>query len=139
MKFSIPHPNVILLLSISAMHLIWGIGLVISDTLPLVTGLNHIFLLTNDAGISALLLMAVAVVAIFGLAVTPQRSMYRLVVLVPQQIFLVLSMTSVMQAVVSGMYPDGVVRPHMFILMDQTPMILLVIGYTLGIINDSRR
>jgi uncharacterized membrane protein len=56
-----------------------------------------------------------------------------LVLLVPQQFFMLIAAGGSVQAMVTATYADGVIRPMTFIIADQMPWVLGAIFYTLAI------
>ena len=55
-------------------------------------------------------------------------------VFLPQQALLSMSMLGSINAVARSTYADGVLRPQIFILSDQLPIILLAVCHTVAII-----
>jgi hypothetical protein len=58
-----------------------------------------------------------------------------LVLLVPQQFFMLLAAGGAVLAILTETYADGVQRPMAFILADQTPWVLGAVLYTLSIVE----
>ena len=55
--------------------------------------------------------------------------------MLPQQALLVIAASGAAGAVLQGSYPDGAVRPWIFILADQVGLILLAPAYTLAVLS----
>ena len=81
-------------------------------------------------------LLGVAVLSLWGLF-TPRNRRLRTLLLLPQQFFLSMSAVGGILAATRGMYADGVVRPHLFILTDQLPIILAAVAYAIAVITDN--
>jgi hypothetical protein len=58
-----------------------------------------------------------------------------LLLILPQQFLLLVSMGGAIEAVVKGVYADGTVRPSVFIFVDQFPAILIACFHTLAIFD----
>ena len=58
--------------------------------------------------------------------------------LLPQQILMLLSAISCVQAILLQQYADGVVRPFAFLLTDQLPMVLFAVIHTITLLRYYR-
>lgn len=85
--------------------------------------------------LGALLMLASAIIAIHVLL---KKLKYYYIFLLPQLFFMLLSGISALSFVFQGHYADGVMRPWYFIFLDQLPIVLGVVFYTLALINFER-
>lgn len=89
--------------------------------------------------IGAVLMLIAASLAIVGLTITITSSLKRFLLFIPQQLFLLVTMSSAIDAIVLQHYSDGVIRPWTFILQDQLPSIVLTIGYFFAILEFEKK
>lgn len=125
------------LLSFSFFDILWGILLFFSNS-P-----SHYILFTNARGLQQVFSswQAVAVFVIVSgimaiMSIWQKKRFHRLALLTPQIIVVLSSLTSVVVAVISQQYGDGVLRGHEFILLDQFPSIALTAAYFLAVGKD---
>lgn len=112
------------------LHFVWALALLSTNKTIIPTPLGDIHHLMPQKAIAVLLLVAMSL-AVVGLFV--RQAVPALLALLPQQCLLLLSAESSAKAIFAGHYADGVPRPHGFILVDQLPAILAVIGHTWAI------
>lgn len=122
-----------IILAVSIVHIIAGfvvLGWGGQNNIPL-AGLMKAF--GNRYLLSAVLLSAgtMAILARWKMA----RPTGVMAMISLQQLIVILEIATAIQAVVTGHYPDGVVRHWPFILTDQTPLLALCIAHTVGIID----
>jgi len=75
-------------------------------------------------------LMSSSVAAFTAMYVDGQPDARTLVLLVPQQFFMLIAAGGSVRAMVTATYADGVTRPMTFIIADQMPWVLGAIFYT---------
>lgn len=114
------------------LHMAWGIALLVDVSAANITALNGISKILGTSGLGILSLL-VAVSAAVSTLLTDRP--LGLVLVLPQQMLLVLSASSALEAIISGHFPDGVFRPAAFIFCDQLPAILIVILHTGAILE----
>lgn len=122
--------NILLLYFVAFKHLIWGIVIIstpfVINTSTLAT-INSLFVYYWAGGIA---LITSSLIAIYGL----KRSTTLLgdiIYLIPLQFFVWLAALTAVNAVLSGHYADGVIRPRQFIFVDQLTHILLSVFVTI--------
>lgn len=102
---------------------LWGAALLVSDHALRPTPLGPVTYAMPHR-LAGLIFLATSVLAAVALrrAWPPARDM---LALMPQQALLVLSAVGSAHAILVGHYADGVPRPHLFILIDQSPAVLM--------------
>lgn len=103
------------------LHALWGLLLIVSPSLLLTTPMAYL-LRAMPQDIAGLVLVGVALGGLWGLKHPGWKG---LVAATPQNFMLFVAATSGVASAVMGHYPDGVVRPALFILTDQLPTILV--------------
>lgn len=91
------------------------------------------------ADIGAILMILSAILAIHGLRIKHTSFLKRFFLFIPQQLFLLMSLSSALDFIIMQHYADGVLRPWPFILQDQLPSIVLAIGYFFAILSFERK
>lgn len=118
----------------SALHLTWGC-LIWASAAPYATApIAGIHSILGDVGgrpLAGAVLMAVALFALASMYL--QKNLWTLLMLLPQEAFLVTSAASVVLAILQGHYADEVLRPRAFIAADQILYLLLAILYPCAI------
>lgn len=131
--FAPKYPSLVILAA-SAYHLLWG-GILLAGFHPMFTanaGLAEIF---PDHYVRGVFLVSVAASALWGnYCLNPIQATSRFMSAVPQQFTLLVSSFTAVQATILQSYPDGTVRPWDFILLDQLPLIILALTYSIVII-----
>lgn len=115
---------------VTTLHLIWGI-LLLLDNSPFSTNPIGFFEIFLSQTATAVLFLFAGILAI--LAYKIKISLNSFILLVPQQILLLLTSFSGIRSALKGHYIDGVIRPGIFIITDQLPIILLSFVYGLAI------
>ena len=109
-------------------HLAWGIVLVV-DNVPLhTTAIDSVFRIFSSpgtAGIAYIVASLAAIVAMFRPA-----TLKNLLLIIPQQYFLMLSAFSAMGCISRSAFADGIVRSRAFIFVDQLPIIVAAVLHT---------
>lgn len=105
---------------------------------PAVAHITALHLLHDLIGpLMAPVLLAVAVLSLTPLAVhSPAWAVH--LFLWPQQFVLFLMAASALEAVAFGTYPDGVVRPSLFILADQCYAPYLALAHLAATVRNAR-
>ena len=117
----------------TAVHLMWGVGMLVSNY-PLVTTPTADILAFLPQMWAGALFLVVAAFALWEL-LSARKNGKHILWLAPQQALLVLSAVGAVGSVLSGAYPDGVVRPSTFILVDQAPTILVAVFHAFALID----
>jgi hypothetical protein len=130
--------NQLLIIYATTYHLVWGLLLLTYGESIHFTAATVIAQLLTNYRMQAVVLISVGLIALGGTPIIPSSHvLLRLACLIPQQIVLLLSAISVMQAVVVGHFGDGVVRSWQFIFLDQMQTLLIAILYTVAVLEPS--
>jgi hypothetical protein len=120
-----------------ALHLTWASAALIGDhgiTAP--TALLATFV--KSPRVEGVIYLFSALLAIAGCRVGIHQRL-GMMLCVPQMLLLWISGESSLLAVVQGQYPDGTVRPALFILRDQAPCIMGELFYSCALFPLPRR
>lgn len=120
----------------SAIHALWLVAVILDSSALNATGLAA---LLNAFGSRPAVAVALAVstsLALTGLYRPCENRFARIAMLMPQQFLLVLSAGGAAQAIFSGHFADGVLRPVAFIFADQLHYVLKAAFHT-GAIYDA--
>jgi hypothetical protein len=117
----------------AALHVGWAIMLCISaDPLDTTVGAAMASTVSGSRyGLVALLVSASACVVVARRVRWP----WSMIWLLPQQGILIIAALGGLEVVWEGQYADGVVRPQLFILFDQLPIILLASFHSGAVAN----
>jgi hypothetical protein len=114
------------------LHTLWGVLLLINQV-PYGATAIHIY-----GGVPrylmAALFFAASGLAVYGVT-RPHPTWQSLASLLPQQGLLTVSAYAAFVAVIISRYGDGVLRPRVFILADQAPVILTMILHTAAVVE----
>ena len=114
------------------LHLAWAVMLLINGDALGATS-THYFHDWNRFAVSGFFF---AVAGLAAWATTRKTmSMRTLLALLPQQLILMISAYCAFMAVWHSSYGDGVIRPTLFILADQLPVILTMVVHTITIVE----
>lgn len=114
------------------LHAAWGVMLLFNGDALGATA-THYFHNCNRFVVSAVFL-TVAVLAAWSVT-RKTVNMTTLLALLPQQLILMVSAWTACVAIWDSSYADGVIRPTLFILADQLPIILTMVIHTATIIE----
>ncbi len=119
------------------MHLVWAVGLLIDNAAVNATGLHALHTIFQQHDITtAAVILAVVAAAVTGLFVRGTQA--KVLLLIPQQILLWFSVAGVSYAMLIGRFADGVQRSHLFLVVDQIPVILVALGHTAALLLSVR-
>jgi hypothetical protein len=114
------------------LHVLWGILLLASSS-PYGATAMHVYDMMPRFALAALLFSASGLAA---WAITWARPSWQsLAALLPQQALLTISAYAALLAVIQAHYGDGVIRPRLFILADQAPVILTMVLHTAAVVE----
>lgn len=105
------------------LHLSWAVALLLSDHPIQTTPTAYMFRAVGQNR-SAAIYIGVALMTVAGLF---RPGWPGLLLSLPQNAILALGAASGIASALVGHYPDGVIRPGLFILVDQMPMILVAV------------
>jgi hypothetical protein len=128
-------PNWIIWFAV-ALHTTWGC-LLLASSEPYGATALHAFGGIPRLAMAVVLFLASGLAA-WGVTRHPP-SLRSLVALLPQQALLTISAYAAVVAVIEAHYPDGVIRPRMFILADQAPAIIVLILHTAAVLEMHAR
>jgi hypothetical protein len=114
-------------------HLVWGVALLFSADPLLATPVAELTTLVPEPHLLGVFLCLSSLLAAAAMLrpVTPAS----LVLYVPQQALLMLSSLGAALAIAHGSYADGVERPVLFILADQSPAIIATVCHTAALLR----
>jgi hypothetical protein len=114
------------------LHALWGV-LLLTSPAPYGATAIHVYNSVPRFALAALLFLASGLAT---WAITrPQPSWRTLAALLPQQALLTISAYAALLAVIGAHYGDGVIRPRLFILADQAPIILTMLLHTAAVVE----
>ena len=119
-----------------ALHFLWGLIVLCYGTLYLTTPQAYIHMLLTSTFSTGVVYITVSLLALYAeYAWYKQYFVISLLFLCPQQLLMLLSGSSSINAALKGEYANGVVLPHMFILSDQLPIVIAAIVHTLAMLD----
>ena len=74
-------------------------------------------------------------VAVSGLLGVLNKRKEGLIFVLPQSFLLIVSAFGAAQAMVSGMFADGIIRPVAFLVVDQSPAIIAAILHSMNVLD----
>lgn len=127
----------ILILAVTIMDFITAMLILTNSHSLLVARLGIFYKLFPQPFVGALFMLGAVFMTLYGLTVA--SSAKRFFLFIPQQIFLIMTTSSVIDSIVMQHYADGVMRPWAFILQDQLPTVVLTIGYFFAILDFEKK
>jgi len=127
------HTGATTIMYVTALHLCWATLILVSPATEATTPLQALVNLFGEGRILSAMFLVGAAFATVG-AYYPS-TLVGVMCMLPQQALLVIAASGAAEAVVRGSYPDGVIRPWIFILADQVSLILLAPAYTLAVLS----
>ena len=115
-------------------HIVWGLLLIPTGVALNATALSAFREHSEHHVLIAVLLFTAAACAALGLT-RPTLGWRSMLLMLPQQAILTVSAVTALLAITTGRYGDGVERPQAFIAADQLPVILLLVFYTVAVID----
>lgn len=116
----------------STLHTVWAVLNILTAEPLSTTPMWGLMLLIPNRWEVSLALVVGAVAAVIGGAFSLQIK--GLVLMMPQQMLLLASVSGILKAVAAGAYADGVPRSSLFILADQLPLLLIAPAYIFAIL-----
>lgn len=123
-----------------ALHLLWAAGIILEPSSVFATAPSSVLVLMgivtgSQQWAPAILFAAVAMLAGWGLISTsPWRHLW----MVPQHLVLSISAIGAMHAMWLGEFADGVTRTHWFLIVDQSPIVLITLAHLTALIFISK-
>lgn len=120
-----------------ALQGLWGVALLVSSNALRPTPLGPVTYAMPHR-LAGAIYVATSALAAMALrrSWSPARDM---LALMPQQALLILSAVGSAQAILAGHYADGVPRPHLFILIDQSPAVLMAAWHSWSVYLHASR
>lgn len=126
----------IMVLYAVALHLAWGVFLLIDDVATNATAVHALFRYIHPPELLSAVVVGAAIAAL--LAMFSHAPLF-VAMLLPQQALLMMSAAGAIEAIWLGQFADGVIRPHAFIAADQFNSVLAAIGHTAAIVLHTIR
>jgi hypothetical protein len=114
------------------LHLVWAAMLYYDDSVRGVTAVHELSTHLPYPW-TKVTLAGVALLAMAGLY---SHGLIAVVLMLPQQGVLFLGAFGAIEAMYTGIFPDGVLRPHAFLIADQMPAVLAAIGHTIAVVDN---
>ena len=114
-------------------HLAWGLTLLIQGVPLHTTAIDSMFRMFPNARLAGIIYILIAVGAI--VAVCRKPSLKTVVLILPQQYFLMMSALGAIVCIVNSAFADGVVRSRAFIFVDQLPIVVATVLHTFALIE----
>jgi hypothetical protein len=114
------------------LHFFLGIILIISPVIINTTSTGLMIQYFSNKYIAGLVLIFISLLSTYSLyrKTFDKKNVF---LLLPQQLFLILSAGWAINSVFVGHFSDGIIRSPYFILADQLPIILIAVFFTLAI------
>ena len=120
----------------TVLHAAWGMLVLFSaDSLGATPIALLDLLVPGDRYALGSMFLLVATSAMVGLWSRPGK--VRQLLFLPQQVFLLTAAIGSGTAAANGKYLDGTVRPSVFILADQLPIMLLALAYVVSVLTEN--
>jgi hypothetical protein len=116
--------------SVCALHTLWGLlllaGIDVGDITALASVIRGTDINNKFFGVYLLVTAGLA----FSQTLTPSTGKLRYLWFFPQHLLLIRSALSAFEGAYFGQYPDGTIKPGIFILADQLPIVFIMLMYT---------
>jgi len=118
------------------LHFTWAVVIIFDQSSIKATAVDALYYYISDPMILSSVLVIAAILAMFGLTT---RSMWVLLLLIPQQTLVLMSASGALEAIWLGQFADGEIRPVGFLLVDQVHSVYAAMGHTVAIIIHAHR
>lgn len=119
----------------SLLHFIWGVVLISSNQQIRCVPLSSLYDVIPNPTFLGLTLIVVGLLAICPATRYADALGFKIVTLMPQQVFTLISGFGAMKAISAGQYADGVARSRSFIFTDQLPALLAVTFHSFALLS----
>jgi uncharacterized membrane protein len=116
-------------------HIIWGIVIIFNPDPIRTTTLNDLYSYIPNSYLLAATLIGFSLLTLWGIHGSVNLGRKRVFFLIPQQLLILASALTAFNAITSGQFADGVVRPNLFIFVDQLPALVIAVLYTIAIFD----
>ena len=113
-------------------HAVWAFTLLVSDAPMGITAIDALRVFTDNRIVMASMYFAASLLSLRAL-LRDKLDSNNVLLLIPQQFFLMLSAYGAVKSMWIGAFADGVIRPHEFLIADQLPAVLIGVMHTLAI------
>jgi hypothetical protein len=130
----------LIVVCVSGIHLTWAVCILVGEPIGSSGSAGNITAMHSmSLGLGGGLPYMLMMVSLFALGplVFPVHSRSRIILMVPQQLFLTVAAFTVVGAMLAGHFGDGVPRPASFIVADQAHIVYLAVIHTVAIIRRS--
>lgn len=110
--------------AVALMHLIWGVGCLLSDAPLHTVGIENIYILSDSWLVTGLIFLTTS---LLGIVFAQKSSILAAAALGPQQFLLILSASRAIISIVQGHFADNSVYPAWFIAVDTLSLIIITI------------
>lgn len=115
------------------MHMTWGFSLLLSSESLQTTGVALMIKLCNCQGGAGVAFIFASVLAMFSIANYPDRPITNMLLMMPQQVFLVIAALSAIFCIIDGRFADGTLRSPVFLLIDQFWLVLICLLHSVAL------
>lgn len=128
--------------SVVFLHFTYGLSLILSNT-PLDTSTLHWMIYSFGSFQSGIIFIFSSMLMCFSVILksvvlkNKKTGFFGIICAVPQQLLLLESANRAILCIYAGSFADGVIRPRMFIFVDQLPAMLLAFFHTVALIDWS--
>ena len=129
----------------STLHIVWAIGLIFSPVRVYTTALSSIYTIfpfPHQWNITPTALIISSTLALLGILYPFREPIFngnqfiiKVMLILPQFFLILVSAMGAMQATSAGHFADGVMRPQMFIFLDQVYPIMFAAFYMIVIVE----
>lgn len=120
-----------------SLHILWGISIIFEPSASKITATAFLSEMFNSNLLIGTIYIIIGILASFSLFGRPKK--WKLIMALFQQALLIQSSFSALKCMIYGQFPDGVVRPTLFILADQSSIILAMILHSVALIRMGTR
>lgn len=113
-------------------HYVFATALLMDSSAVGITAISSVVGLVGSDLLAAGCFLCVGSLAILGLGASGRIG---LILMAPQQFILIVSAGGAINAMITGRFADGVVRPHWFLIADQSPAVAAAIAHTIALVR----
>lgn len=126
------HAMSVMVMYVVFLHLSWSLIIWLDPVALHITSIHALYVVVHTPNTLANILMITAIAATLGMV---SRNLWALLLVVPQQIILFMTAAGAVTAMYLGQFPDGVVRPHAFMIADQIHSVIAAVCHTVALIG----
>ena len=119
-----------------ALHLIYGTALLVEPGARTLSGIFGVERFVQSTGLTSALFVGSALAAAWGVLTFNHRSMWSIMMMMPQQVLLLLSAGTAMETIITGTFPSsGATMATMRAIPGFAPIVLSAAFHNLGILE----